>query len=276
VAHSSREYQRNFMRKQREQERVEVGRNKSKIEEMTWASFGDMEHSWCMDATARSFRVENPNWTEEQVQEEAKKHCDGCREEVRAIIATDLDDKAKREAKTEIIEKVNAQVSSAISPFSDEMRQNYEGTVNFCIKKRSFYLGSLYNPEAIEQYCRELLPKVDSVVMGSIVRQQMREAGKYTCGDVSQEYADRVYSLQAILNVPQASVERYVKADMVGEGKFADITKRTYSRESVGNLFGKTRAEILAMDSTKKSGRATVGDLYGKSRKEIIDSGGEH
>jgi hypothetical protein len=282
----------------RKREREKAEWNKAKVEEITFKSFGDMEFSWC---------VENRMHEWKETKEDAEKYCEGCRQEVRAMIATDMEDQAKREETTRVIEKINSEVSSQIQPFSEKVAQNFEDTVQYCIKRRTDIFKDVYSKEAIEQYCRDLLVKADSQLLASIIRQQMRDVGTYTVGDVSEEYADRVYTMQAILSIPQATAERHVKADMIQEGKFADLDKRTYSRESVGNLFGKTRKEILAETYPEQShygkdakareefqkfeeelrasgvsmpsdhyrsprpGRMTVGNLFGKTRKQILD-----
>lgn len=280
---------------------------KAKIEEMTERSFDELQVKWCVDATARSFRQMHPDWSTEQVAEAARTHCAESKQVVHNLIATDLAEAESQQQviKAEIADTIETVVNS--NPFTEEITRGYEDTVNYCIKTRTHYLGSLYNSDAIQQYCRNLLPKLNQLVRTSLLRQEMREAGKYPSGDVSQEYADRVYSLQAILDVPQATVERHVKADMINEGKFADLSKRSYNPITVGDLFGKTRKQIIAetfpeqthygkdakareefqkfedeqrekgvripspIQTPSPSKRSTVGNLYGKTRKEIQD-----
>ena len=211
-------------------------------------------------------------------EEDAKKYCDGCREEVRHIIATDMEEKAKREANAHAIDNITAEIRSTIQPSHDKMSEAYTTLLNYCIKRRTAIFKDTYSQEAIEQHCKDLLEKADSQLDCSMFRQIHRDAGTWPDKDVSQEYADRVYIAQAVYGVPQNYAERYITADMIQEGKFADMTKRTYSRQSVGDLYGKTKKEILDMDSkpSDEHGRMTAGDLYRKTRKRILDSGGEH
>ncbi|MCJ7431110.1 hypothetical protein MUO83_07885 [Candidatus Bathyarchaeota archaeon] len=254
-----REYKKLQMRDIREQERKETDQNqvkideltKAKIEELTERSYGELEHKWCVDAVAKDYQMTNPEWSKERAEEEAKKYCSDCRGENTRLFATDvINEEKRREVKTEISEKITEQVNSDLNPFSDprfsdKMRQDHEDTVQYCIKKRTESLGSLYSPEYIEKYCREMFRKADSLTYGSISREKDREDGKRTYGTVDQEYADRVYSMMAILDLGQAYCERSVKANMISEGKFADLNKHTFNRESVGDLYGKTRAQIL-------------------------------
>ena len=254
MAHSSKEYMRDFRRKQSEKNAV--------IEEMTFRSFGDMEYSWCI----------NDRRAAGDTEEGAKKYCDGNREEIRHIIALDMEEKSRQNVK---VETMTAEVRSNVQ--ASPMTQDYEKLLAYCTEKRYDLLKRSETRDTAETYCKEMLQRAD-LDFTPLMRQQMRENGEWPTKDVSQEYIDRVYVTQAVYGIPQNYAEGYIKTDMIREGKFADLAKRVYNRESIGDLYGKTKNQIIAEDSAKSttSRRTTVGDLHGKTRKEILDSGGEH
>jgi hypothetical protein len=251
MAHSSKEYMRDFRRKQEQKKAV--------IEEMTFKGFGDLEHSWCVKARMDAGDSE----------EGAKCYCDGNREEIKRMIASDMEEKSRQNVKVETMTTEDR--SNVQSPIG----QDFEKLLAYCTEKRYALLKRSETRETAEKYCDEMLNRSD-VDFTPFLRQQMRENGEWPDKDVSQEYIDRVYVDQAVYGIPQNYAEGYIKTDMIREGKFADLAKRVYNRESIGDLYGKTRAEISAMDSkTIQRSRTTVGDLFGKSRKQILDSGGE-
>jgi len=303
------------MRKQREQDREKVeqakvaseklldGQAEAKIEEMTERNFGELEYHWCVD-----FRVGAG-----ESKEDAEKYCGECREEVKRIVAYDIQEQLERVKEVPSVVKefvkdkkreVDADLlARCVKVRMDGLRESQEAAEAFCIdvlqdpalavfmewqpkreatrlqaaKMRELLIRNIYLMKLREIH-KTRMPTSQEYVdcKADAEREYERENPSRPDAGLDQEFTERVYVFQKLFGVSQKYAESHVMREMTLEGKLADMTKHRFNRESVGDLYGKTHEEIKAMDSTEQSSRTTVGDLFGKSRKEILDSGGEH
>jgi len=128
----------------RKQEREKVEQGKATIEEMTYKNFDDMQFGWCVESRIAAGDSE----------EAAKSYCNGNREEVRRIIATDQEEKAKLEADQKAkAETVIADVNSSIQSHVEEVMD--AGLLESCVKVRmdSFKEDSV----RAHAFCKEIL-----------------------------------------------------------------------------------------------------------------------